>query len=270
VIHLTGTTHSPGTIIVAAGVQPRYYEFQTSLDGVYAPVGTKLIIERSCDITQNFNKGIKAMTGEWAWFLGDDHWFAPGTLMKFLSYNVDVVVPITPCKTAPWLPCVIHGPGPGKPMWEEDMLLYRWEELSGEGLLALPQGDFIGQAGMLVRKSVLDTLGYPWFKCGQFDHGRLQEDIKFCSDLQQLGYTVWVDQSVIFDHYMVMGITARRHEGKYAPALKSGLMTVVLPDAAVPRGTTMPRMLWSTVPPPERSNEYDPSDGAGARVSQAG
>lgn len=227
-----GTGHAPGTIILAAAIQPRYYEFTMSLDELVVPAGTKLIIERSCDITQNFNKGVKRMTGEWAWFLGDDHMFAPDTLMRLLDKQVDVVVPITPCKVAPWMPCIMHGPDDGnEPFWRENMLLYDWDELSGEGPLALPKGDFIGQAGMLVRKPVLDRIGYPWFKCGQLDAGRLQEDMMFCHELQNLGYTVWVDQDIIFDHYFVIGVTARRHQGKWVPALKSGGQVMVLPDA---------------------------------------
>ena len=227
-IHLTDSGYPSGTIIVAAGIQPRYYEFQLSLDGVAAPVGTKLDIERSCDIAQNFNNGVKKMLGEWAWFLGDDHSFAPTLLMRLLQHEVDVVVPITPCKVPPWSPCVLHGP-----VWHEEMPLYRWSELSGPGLLALPEGDFIGQAGMLVRKRVLDRIGYPWFKAGQIDPGRLQEDMTFCRELQSLGYTVWVDQEVIFDHHAPIAVTARKHAGKWVPAIKAGTEGVmVLPDAA--------------------------------------
>lgn len=228
-LHLTDSGHPSGTIIVAAGIQPRYYEFSLSLDAVGAPEGTKLHIERSCDIAQNFNNGVKKMTGEWAWFLGDDHSFSPTVLMRLLQHQVDVVVPIAPCKGYPWAPCVMKGPE-----WREDLTLYRWDELSGEGLLALPKGDFIGQAGMLVKKAVLDKIGYPWFKAGQLDKGRLQEDLTFCRELQTLGYTVWVDQEVIFDHHVPIGITARKHLGIWTPALKSGSGgVVVLPNPEV-------------------------------------
>lgn len=232
-IHLTDSGYPAGTIIVAAATQPRFYEFQMSLNNLGAPVGTKLLIERSCDITQNFNNGVKAMTGEWAWFLGDDHSFDKNLLMRFLRHNVDVVVPIAPCKVPPWMPCMMHGPDdPAKGFWHEDMLLYDWDELSGEGLMALPKGDFIGQAGMLVKKHVLDRIGYPWFKCGQFDPGRLQEDMMFCHEIQQLGYTVWVDREVIFDHHFTMAVSARKHEGRWVPALKAPNDAVmVLPDA---------------------------------------
>lgn len=252
-MHLKNTGHSVGTIIVAAAIQPRYYEFQMALEGLQVPAGTKLFIERSCDITQNFNKGVQKMIGEWVWLLGDDHAFAPDLLLRLLNHKVDIVVPVTPCKIPPWMPCVMHGPVDGERLWHENMMLYDWDELSGHGLLAFPKGDFIGQAGMLVRKPVLDKIGYPWFKCGQLDKGRLQEDMMFCHELQQLGYTVWIDQEVIFDHYFIVGVTARRHEGKYVPALKSGQTVMVLPDAkpATDKNTGYkgtPRMLWS-VPP---------------------
>jgi hypothetical protein len=226
-VHLTDSGYPAGTVIVAAGLQPRYYEFQLSLDGVGAPVGSKLHIERSCDITQNFNNGIKKMVGDWCWFLGDDHSFSPTLLIHLLSRNVDVVVPITPCKGPPWAPCVLHGLK-DNPNWDERMPLYHWDELSGEGLLALPKGDFIGQAGMLVKKTVLDKIGYPWFKCGQMDPGRLQEDLTFCKELQSLGYTVYVDQAVIFDHHAPMKVTARKHEGQWVPAINAGTGSVVV------------------------------------------
>jgi hypothetical protein len=253
VIHVKDSGFGAGTIVVAAALQPRYYEFTMSLEGLYCPVGTKLLIERSCDITQNFNKGIKAMLGDWVWFLGDDHSFAPDLLMKFLKHDVDVVVPITPCKVMPWMPCVMHGPeDPARGFWHEDMLLYDWDELSGEGLMELPNGDFIGQAGMLVKKPVLDRIGYPWFKAGQLDPGRLQEDMTFCHELQQLGYKVWVDRDVIFDHYFYACVTAQRFQGKWVPALRVADKMMVLPDAKPKfnpnRGQGTPRVRWDKLP----------------------
>lgn len=222
-IHLTDSGYPAGTIIVAAGIQPRYYEFQLSLDGVGAPAGTKLHIERSCDITQNFNQGVKRMVGEWAWFLGDDHSFSPTLLMRLLSHNVDIVIPPTMCKVPPFAPCIMHGPNDQtNGFWHEKMPLYHWDEISGIGLLALPKGDFIGQAGMLVKKTVLDAIGYPWFKCGQMDPGRLQEDLSFCREVQQRGYTIYVDQEVILDHHTPIKLTATKHEGQWVPAFNSG------------------------------------------------
>ena len=239
--------HQPGTVLLASGAQPRYYEYCTSTERLMVPEGSRYLIERGCSVVDNFNTGLRKATGDWVWFLGDDHEFHEHTLMKLLDHDVDVVVPISPTKVAPWAPCVIHGPSDGR-TWHPDMPLYGWDELSGEGLMALPTGDFIGQAGMLVKKHVLDAIGDPWFKCGQLDPGRLQEDMYFCHELQKRGYTVWIDRDIIFDHWFITGVTARKHEGQYVPALKTGGKVVVLPDAKgvrqVDMGTGVPRVKW--------------------------
>lgn len=225
-----GTYHPFGTVILAAGNQPRHHEFQDSLANVLVPDGTTLQIVRSCDVAQNFNKGVRSMVGDWAWFLGDDHAFAPDTLLRLLDHEVEVVVPITPCKKPFGYPFVLHGRGDGQ--WRDDMQTYSWAELSENGLKALPYGDFVGQAGMLVRWPVLDAIGDPWFKCGQFNRGRLQEDMYFCKELQDLGYTIWLDQTMIFDHYMLAQLTARKHDGTWTPAFQFDTHTIVLTGVA--------------------------------------
>lgn len=228
-MQLVTSTYPAGTVLVASGAQPRYYEYTNSTEGLFAPNGSRYLIERGCSVVDNFNAGLRKATGDWVWFLGDDHQFVPETLMRLLKHDVDVVVPISPIKIAPFSPCVLHGPADGS-VWHPNMELYEWDELSGGGLMALPQGDFIGQAGMLVKKHVLDAIGDPWFKCGQLDPGRLQEDMYFCHELQKKGFTVWIDTDVIFDHWFIMGVTARKHNGKYAPAIKTGAQVMVLPD----------------------------------------
>lgn len=241
--------YPPGMVLVATGLQPRYYEYVTSADRLKAPTGSRYLIERSCDATSNFNSGLKKLSDkdQWVWFLGDDHSFHEDTLLRFLAHDVDIVVPISPTKVAPFVPCVIHGPTDGQ-IWHPNMPLYTWDELSGDGLMALPMGDFIGQAGMLVKRHVLDAIGYPWFKAGQLDPGRMTEDLAFCREVQQRGYTVHVDRDVIFDHWMIVGVTARKHDGQYVPALKSGDKVMILPDAKGVKkldfGTGNPRVKW--------------------------
>ena len=254
--HRLNTGHAPGTIALACGNQPRYYEFTDSMENLHVPAGTVFNKRRSCDVAYNFNRATRDAKGEWVWYLGDDHQFAPDTLLKFLDYNVDVVVPISPCKTAPFMPCVMHGPTDGR-VWDDNMLLYTWEELSGDGLMELPKGDFIGQAGMLVRKRVLDAIGDPWFKTGQFNAGRLQEDLWFCKEIKELGFKIMVDRSVIFDHWFAMGVTARKHEGVYVPAIKSGATVMVLPDARpswdISTGVGPGKVTWMPVPGKEKA-----------------
>ena len=227
-IQVPDTGFTPGTIVLAAGGQPRHHEFQESLAKVFVPNGTMLQIITSCDVANNFNKGVRAATGDWVWFLGDDHAFAPDTLMRLLNYNVDVVVPVSPCKTPFAYPFVLHGRGDG--WWYIDLQTYSWAELNKQPLFVLPKGDFIGQAGMLVTKSVLDKIGDPWFKCGKFNEGRLQEDVWFCKELQESGCTVHVATEIILDHYWFMAVSAKRINGRWVPSLKAAGFEVVLPD----------------------------------------
>ena len=263
-IRIPNTGYPPGTIILAAAVQPRFYEFQISMERLKVPDGTRWLVERGCDITQNFNDGVKRSSGEWVWFMGDDHAFPDDMLLKLLAWNVDVVLPPTPCKTVPWLPCIMHGNG-NLQDWAPSMPLYVWEEVSKPGLMALPIGDFIGQAGMLVRRSVFQDWEPPWFRAGQQDPGRLQEDMTFCRELQTRGYTIWVDCDQVLDHHFVMGITARKHDGEYVPALDNNGKIIILPDAVarrMPDGTTsivrhIPMQGGSlTPPPPSRVPEW--------------
>jgi hypothetical protein len=243
------TKHPAGTVALASGMHPRFYEFEDSLSNLQVPDGTIFKRKRSCDVAMNFNNCLKEMKGDWVWFLGDDHLFASDLLFKFLDYDVDVVVPISPCKSFPFAPCVIHAPEDGS-IWSDDMPLYTWDELSGDGLFKLPHGDFIGQAGMLVKRHVLDAIGDPWFKPGKLHPGRMHEDLTFCREIQQLGFNIWIDQSTIFEHWFAMGITARKHEDKWVPALRSGAGFVVLPDAIPVRNTEVPGkkpLAWSEV-----------------------
>jgi len=215
--------HPPGTVGLAAAMLPRFWEFILSMEYVEAPHGSILSLCRGCDIAANFNRGVTTMKGDWIWFMGDDHTFPPDTLLRLLDHEVDVVVPIAPVKVAPYMPCVMRGP------YKPTMDLYEWSELSEPGLYALPEGDFIGQAGMLVRKPVLDRIGYPWFRGGQFDAGRLQEDLDFCKRLQEFGYTVWIDRDIVLGHTFHNTIKARRDaNGVYQPRLISGGVEVEL------------------------------------------
>jgi hypothetical protein len=228
-IHVQDTGFPPGTIVVPSGAQPRFYEFTFSMERLKVPAGTRWLQERGCDITTNLNLGVRDATGDWVWFMGDDHKFNDDMLLKLLAWDKDVVIPPTPCKSIPFLPCIMHGTG-SLSDWKPSMPLYTWEEVSQPGLLALPVGDFIGQAGMLVKKKVLDEFGYPWFKAGQQDPGRLQEDMTFCRELQQRGYTIWLDCTQVLDHWFSIGLTARKHEGQWVPALDNNGHIAVLPD----------------------------------------
>jgi len=212
-----------GTIVVAASFLARYYEFSMSLEGLQVPDGTRLNLARSCDVAHNFNQGVRKMEGDWVFFMGDDHGFDPHVLLKLLERDKPVIQPLVVSKIAPWRPCIMHGP------YKVGMPVYRWDEIPTKGVWELPKGDFVGQAGMLVKKEVLDDIGDPWFLPGQLEQDRLQEDLYFCQRLQEKGYTIYQDSDQILSHCGHIEAKAVRTENGWVPAIKSGDRTLAFP-----------------------------------------
>jgi hypothetical protein len=207
--HLHDTGHQPGTIVVTAASLARYAEFWLSLESVQVPYGTRLVAARGADIPHQLNEGIRRMTGDWCWILGDDHTFEADILLKLLSRNVDVVMPVVPRRDPPFCPVLLHGP------ISNSMTRYAWTELPITGLYQLPKTDICGQAGALIRKPILDKLGDPWFQCGQVDKGRLQEDIWFMQQLHNLDVPIYIDCDQVMPHIANVTITPQKHGGRW-------------------------------------------------------
>lgn len=221
--HLHDTGFEPGTIVVPAHFQSRWYEFSMSLESLQVPHGTRLALARSCDIAFNCNQGVRRMEGSWCWFMGDDHEFDADMLLKLLSLRKRVVLPIVTAKIAPFRPCIMHGP------YKVGMPVYFWHELPTGGLYALPKGDFVGQAGMLVQRDVLMKMGDPWFMPGQLEKDRLQEDLYFCQRLQDQGETIYVDCNQVLRHIGHIVAGAVRTEKGWVPSIQSGNRSLALP-----------------------------------------
>ena len=203
------TKHPPGTIVITAASLARYAEFWLSVEAVKTPPGSQIVACRGADIPFQLNEGVRHMTGAWAWSLGDGHTFTPDTLLKLLAREVDFVLPVVPRRDPPFWPVLMHGPLGAK------MRRYTWKELPTSGLFKIPVGDSAGQAGALVKKHVLDTLGDPWFEGGKLTPGRLMEDKYFVHRLHQLGVTMYVDCEVVMPHIANIAITPQQHEGRW-------------------------------------------------------
>jgi hypothetical protein len=206
---ITDTTHSPGTIIVACASLARYSEFWISLESLRVPNGSRLVCSRGADFVHGFNEGIRRMLGDWVFILGDDHTFGPNILLDLLERNLDFVVPIVPRRDSPFVPVLMHGPISSK------MRRYSWTEIPTHGLFKIPEGDSTGQAGAVVRKSVLDKIGDPWFEGGKLTPGRITEDMYFIQRLQEFGIPLYMDCEQILPHIANLTITPQRLNGRW-------------------------------------------------------
>lgn len=216
-----------GTVVIPAASLARYNEFWMSVEGLQVPHGTKLIAARGADIPHQLNEGIRRMEGEWIFILGDDHVFQPDLLLKLLAHEKDVVLPVVPRRDHPFYPCILHGPV--RPMMEP----YQWSELPINDLYQLPRWDSAGQAGAVVKKSVLDQLGDPWFEGGKLTPGRLMEDMYFIQRLHELEIPIFVDCEQTLPHIANITIKPRVHEGRWYVGYDSKTGPVLW-DALVP------------------------------------
>lgn len=205
------TGQPPGTIVVTAASLARYAEFWMSLEAVIVPHGTRLVAARGADIPHQLNEGVRRMTGEWCWFLGDDHTFHPNIVLNLLKRDLDFVLPVVPRRDPPFVPVLMHGPVADK------MTRYSWTELPISGLFRIPPGDSAGQAGALVRKPILDELGDPWFEGGQLTPGRLMEDMYFIKRMHDMGVSMYVDCDEVMPHIANITITPTRLQGRWFP-----------------------------------------------------
>jgi hypothetical protein len=94
-------------------------------------------------------------------------------------------------------------------MWQP----YGWDEIPRHGTFEI---DAAGNAGMLIRRHVLDELGDPWFKSSGGVY--LNEDVTFCADVRQLGYRIYATADVTMGHLGIFNVRPA-HNGERWGAL---------------------------------------------------
>lgn len=107
---------------------------------------------------------------------------APNTISRLLSYSLPVV-------SSPHA-CIINGERGVMACDKTDSGYVQHHPMEG-----LQKVDAVGGSGILVRRSVLETLGPPWFMQEYDSDGLLAlgEDFYFCERLREAGYEIWAD-----------------------------------------------------------------------------
>lgn len=193
----------PGTIIIPTNVVSRFADFHIALQNTRIPPGTHIKFAMGTSIDGNRNRAVSEATGEWAWFLDDDHVWHPDTLLKLLSHDVDVVSPITCKRIAPWQP-LAYGrtdeQGNYVPLYLPD------EEPKLREVIAT------STAGMLVKKEVLQEMSYPWFEMGKISPETTGEDLYFCHKVRKLGFKIFVDLTTAMPHIHIHHVSIAHSE----------------------------------------------------------
>lgn len=189
----TTSDFPPGTIIIPCNEFSRFSSFTNCYRQLRVPFGTHELMKPGLNISKNLNSALRERSGEWVWFMGDDHAFDPDILFRLLKHDVDMVVPICLqrmiCAESLWYIDREDGSG-----FDRIAL----EDLPTTGLVPI---DNCGGAGLLVKMTVIDAMDDPWFEFGRV--GGVEgtgEDLWFVYKAKQLGFELYGDTESIIGH----------------------------------------------------------------------
>ena len=130
-------------------------------------------------------------------FIDDDQSFEHDAITRLLEHDVDICTGITWQRGEPHAPCVFIADHKNKEMHPLDVL--------NQGLIEV---DAIGGYFLLVKRHVLETLTFPWFKYGDISSGYnmksaregVGEDVGFGLKARLAGFEIWCDSDLVIPH----------------------------------------------------------------------
>ena len=203
-MQIVPSEHPPGIIGITSGDLTRYTEFVASVENVLAPEYSSRQWERGYDVCANRNKIIQKLIAtpmmQWVWLLDDDHIWDGDLLMRLLDRGKDVIHPLVSMRYPPFkaVSCV-----PSGDTWNGGSHWRPWREIQKNGVSL---NHVVGTAGLLVRRHVLEKIGFPWFNPGQLDPGFMQEDTFFCKRVYDEGFEIYQDNENHIGHLTVCSI----------------------------------------------------------------
>lgn len=200
----------PGVVGITTGQLGRYREFDWCLENVWLPPGSIKRWSMGVDVCHNFNDMARYMVErpemKWLWILGDDHLFTQDLMMNLYERDRDVVVPLCLRRSNDFAPVLNWGREKGFTTIQNS-----WEMVKGKSGLMDWHGT-CGNAGMLIKRHILEILEEPWFRAGQLHPGYSGSDLYFCEAVRCIGFRIFIDLDNVIGHINHMGIWPRRDE----------------------------------------------------------
>ncbi len=213
-----------GIAAVLANDSARYSLFWACWDELILPTGwrkEKLIGGDWCGARNELCRLTLQSDAEYLWFMDDDHAFSPDILVKLLSHEKDLVVPVCFTRSSPFPPVDFTervGEGRYLPLYLPDQ--------ESAGLVRLVAG---GTAGMLIHRRVLEAMDGPYW----FEYGAASEDILFCNKAIDLGFELWCDLGTRLGHITTAVMEPAYVDGEWAVGARIGsygaMTSVLLP-----------------------------------------
>lgn len=217
----------PGVIGIASGFLGRYREFDVCVHRTQMPVGSQLDWRVGVGIAHNFCEMVRRTLGyethklpgdvdfQWLWILGDDHVWSPDLLKKLLARDVDVVVPLCLRRMPAYSPVLFAGS-------EGGYAPLGWEAINGQTGLVKLETKLLGNAGMLIKRHVLEAIDEPWFENGKMNPEMGGCDLWFCQKVHDAGFGLYLDTDNPIGHLSHVAIWPRRDgDNNYNPDIRT-------------------------------------------------
>jgi hypothetical protein len=216
--------------IGSRSIMPDFFIDFCNLTAGHVPPGTATSIHQSGSIVENINLGLASMQPEheWAMVIGDDHRMSPDLVVKLLEADKDIVVPLCIRRVPPFMFGIFAEEteyyderlGRSYPGYKP----YQMEDIPTDELFPVVAS---GSAGMMIKRRVLDDVGFPWFESS--DGVFLNEDLEFCRKVRAVrserapdGYEIWCDPSIRMGHIGQMTVWPHEHEGRMVVKIDHG------------------------------------------------
>lgn len=204
--------HAPGMVAMVTGELARYADTLSDLEALRVPRGSGLSWLRGVLISDLLNESFERLYTqpglEWVWVMGDDHRFLPETLLSLLDRDVDCIIPACVHRKPPFHSNVLGVNDDGSKQFKT------MADLPTSGLYTLKDGESCGDAGILIRKRVLDAIERPWYDTRR-SGAYASDDTAFTNRVRKAGFDIHVDCDVSLGHITPMAVTPVVHDDKW-------------------------------------------------------
>jgi hypothetical protein len=214
------TPHPPGAVVLITGELVRYASSLQHLSRLAVPNKSVEVWRSGVLVAENLNRGLDDVMrtdAAWVWLMGDDHTYADDTVLRLLDRGVDVVAPLCLNRVPPMDPFILSA---------ELGRMKRLEELPVGGLYKLGPGETCGDAGLLIRRHVLEALERPFYhtlRTGSFK----ADDQAFTRKIQDAGFPVHVDLDTPIGHITPAVVEPIARNGQWHVRLSAGHRHIV-------------------------------------------
>jgi hypothetical protein len=215
------TPHPPGAVVLITGELVRYASSLQHLSRLAVPNRSMEIWRTGVLVAENLNRALDSVMAvpeaAWVWLMGDDHTYADETVLRLLDRQVDVVATLCLNRVPPMDPFILSA---------EHGRMKHLEELPTSGLYKLGPGETCGDAGLLIRRNVLEALERPFYnrlRTGGFK----ADDQAFTRKIQDAGFPVYVDLDTRIGHLTPVAVEPVVHGGQWHVRLSAGHRQIV-------------------------------------------